>query len=477
MPVEPHALSTGTIVIQLLIVFALVLLNGFFVASEFSLVSVRKTRIDQLAAEGSASAAVVQRALRDINRYIAATQVGITVASLVLGGLGEQTLEPLISGPLSSVMPANVLGITRSGIAVMLAYFVMTFFHVIIGELLPKSYTLQKAESVAMFVARPMGWFVKLSTPLVWILHGVGTFLLKLIGIHAGSHAQVHSPEELDLLFTQSHEGGQLTQTERDLLHRVVKFSDLTAREVMIPRVEMQAIPVEMPREQFFAFLNGENIFSRNDHTTSTPHTRTPIFRDSMDEIVGIAHLKDLVRHATALRAEASTHDGTSTPVNLMQVAREAVRVPETITIDKLLAQFQKHRQQMAIVIDEYGGTAGLITMGDLLSQVFGDVHDEFDKREPEIVRGEGGAVLVAGRVLIDEINERFGVGFPTDEADTVAGLVLSELGRPAHMGDEVEVNDVKLKVVELDRLRITKLQLDLPPSLLLAEAASESAH
>jgi CBS domain containing-hemolysin-like protein len=459
-----HSLSASTVALQLLLVLALVLLNGFFVASEFALVSVRKTRIDQLAAEGNSSAAAVQRALRDINRYIAATQVGITVASLVLGGLGEKTLEPLISHPLSLIMPEAVIGVSRVAVATALAYLVMTFFHVIIGELLPKSYTLQKAEAVAMMVSRPMGLFVRLSTPLVWVLHGTGTFLLRRMGIHtSGGHAQVHSPEELDLLFTQSHEGGQLSQTERDLLHRVVKFSDLTAREVMMPRVEMQAIPHEMERDEFFAFLNGAQTVVRNSSgdgngSSSTPHTRTPVYRESMDEIVGIAHLKDLVRYAELLRAEQNT-----ARVNLMKVTREAVRVPETITIDKLLVEFQKHRQQMAIVIDEYGGTSGLITMGDLLAQVFGDVHDEFDKPVPEIVEQQAGTIDLAGRVLIDEVNERFDTGFRCDDADTIAGLVLNKLGRPAVIGDEVEINRVRLRVLELDRLRIMRLQMRLP--------------
>lgn len=458
---EPHSLSASTVAVQLLIVLALVLLNGFFVAAEFALVSVRRTRIDQLAAEGSAAAGVVQRALRDINRYIAATQVGITLVGLLLGSLGEEALTPLFSQFLTFV-PTELLGITRTAIAVVLAYFIMTMFTVIVGELLPKSLTLQKAETVALIVARPITLFVKLATPFVWLLNTLAGMLLARFGLSsADEQIAVHSPEELDLLFTQSHEGGQLTQVERDLLHRVVKFSDLTAREVMMPRVEMRAVPVEMAREEFFAFLNGERAMTRNGNgTRSTPHTRTPVYRDSMDEIVGIAHLKDLVRLAGELR-----HNPEIECVNLMKVVREAVRVPETITIDKLLVEFQKARQQMAIVIDEYGGTSGLITMGDLLEQVFGDVHDEFDKPDPEIIEQDENVISVSGRVLIDEINERFDTGFRCDDADTIAGLVLNKLGRPATVGDEVTINSVRLRVIELDRLRITRLQVELPGS------------
>jgi CBS domain containing-hemolysin-like protein len=450
---DPPSLQFTTVLLQLAIVFALVLLNGFFVASEFALVSVRKTRIDQLAAEGSQAAKVVQHAIRDLDRYIAATQVGITVASLLLGGIGERTLEPLIEAAFHSLhVPENLMGIARGSVAFFLAYFVMTAMHVVIGELMPKSIALQKAEGTTLVIARPMVLFAKLFAPLIWMLNGTGNFLLRLIGFHAAEgHATVHSPEELDLLFTQSHEGGQLSQTERELLHRVVKFSDLTAREVMVPRVEMKAIPYEMPREEFIAWLH------------SRPPSRTPVFRGSLDEIIGVAHLKDLVAFEAQLRARP---DAGSTPgVNLVQIARDALRVPETITIDRLLVEFQKARQQMAIVIDEYGGTAGLITMGDLFEQVVGDVHDEFDRVDPEFVERAPHEIEVAGRVLIDEINERYGVGFRADDADTIAGLVLGELGRPAQIGDEVTVNRVRLRVEALDRLRITKILLSLPES------------
>jgi putative hemolysin len=218
----------------------------------------------------------------------------------------------------------------------------------------------------------------------------------------------------------------------------------------------MQAIPLKMECADFFAFLHGEKK-SVGAHRGCTPHTRTPVYRDTLDEIVGVVHLKDLVRYGEQLRSA----DG-AMPIDLTQVIREVLRVPETITIDKLLREFQRRRQQIAIVIDEYGGTSGLLTMGDLLAQVFGDVPDEFDRSEPEIVEQASNIINVAGRVLIEEINERFNTGFRCDDADTIAGLVLNKLGRPAEVGDEVEVNQVRLRVLSLDRLRITRLQLHL---------------
>ena len=324
----------------------------------------------------------------------------------------------------------------------------MTSLHVILGEQLPKIIAIQKAEMVGLLIVRPMLWFTWLCTPLVWVLTRSVNFLQKLMGFEpVDGHGQVHSPEELDILFTQAHEGGQLTSTERELLHRVVKFSEITAREAMLPRVEMKSLPFEMARDEFSRYLR------------DAPHTRVPVYHGTVDEIVGMVHLRDLVRF------EATLDEQTPPPtrVNLMPLVREAARVPETITIDRLLAEFKRRKQQMAIVIDEYGGTSGLVTMGDLLQQVFGDVQDEFDRDDPEIVQRAPNVVRLRGRVLIDEVNERFGVGFNADDADTVAGLVMTELGRPAEVGDTVEINGAQLRVEEIDRLRITALQLTLP--------------
>ena len=241
--------------VDIAIVFILVLANAFFVASEFALVSVRKTRIDQLAAEGSSTAAVVQRAVHSLDRYIAATQVGITLASLLLGGLGEQTLEPLFA-PLFGWVPDQWQGITRTGLLASFAYFIMTALHVIIGELMPKSIALQRPERTALWIGRPMTFFALIFSPLIWMLNGIGNFLLRRLGFHAAEgHSQVHSPEELDMIFTESHKGGEINQTEFEILHRVVRFSDTNVRAVMIPRLEMQALPVSISRRALTVFL------------------------------------------------------------------------------------------------------------------------------------------------------------------------------------------------------------------------------
>ena len=469
--VEQVAFSeAGLSAMNLAIVAILVLANAFFVASEFALVSVRKTRIDQLAAEGNGAAVVVQRATRDLDRYIAATQVGITIASLLLGGFGERALEPLLT-PLFIWMPDEWLGITRAGLAAGFAYFIMTALHVIIGELMPKSIALQKPDTTALWIGRPMLFFATIFTPLTWMLNGIGNFLLRLIGFHpAEGHSQVHSPEELDMLFTESHKGGEINQTEFEILHRVVRFSDTTARAVMIPRLEMQTLPVAITRRALTDFLQDR------------PHTRIPVYQDSLDKIVGIVNSKDLEHlNYRELSQELEqwkkansdgnngqhVSDGSQTideeTLDLTPLVFEPAFVPETIRIDKLLTEFKKARQQMAIVVDEYGGTAGLVTLADLLEQVFGDLPDGADETEPDILKRPDGRIQLAGRVTIDEVNEMFGFGFRSDEAETMAGLVLNALGRIASVGDEVEINGLHIRVKKVDRFRIDTLVLSLP--------------
>ncbi len=448
--------SNSSTPLNLLIVLLLVLANGFFVASEFALVAVRKTRIDQLASEGSGAAVVVQKAIKDLDRYIAATQVGITIASLILGGVGEKTFHHIFE-PWFGFLPDDKSVFSRGTVALFLAYFVMTALHVIIGELMPKSIALQKPEKTSLIIGRPMTLVARLFAPLIWLLNGAGGFLLRLIGIHqTGEHGTVHSSEEIGLLVAQSHEGGELNDTEAEILHRVVRFSDLTLREVMVPRTEMQGLPVEMPQLALRAWIH------------SQPHSRVPVYVGSMDEVIGVVHLKDMVPFAAKLRGDDESQTGQNQGkdaqiVSLMPLVREALRLPETSTVDKLLGEFKRRRQQMAIVIDEFGGTAGLVTLGDLLEQVFGEVGDEFDTPEAEVATSKDGRISLPGRTLIEEINDLYATGFSSDEADTVAGLILGSLNRVAKVGDEVEIGGARLRVEAIDRLKITRVSLRLP--------------
>jgi putative hemolysin len=465
---HPPSSFTGSTALDLSIVFLLVLANAFFVASEFALVSVRKTRIDQLAAEGNRTATVVQRAVRDLDRYIAATQVGITLASLLLGGIGERSLEPILSF-LFSWVPEEWQGLTRGALVAGSAYFIMTALHVIIGELMPKSIALQRAEVTALWIGRPMSFFAAIFSPLIWLLNGIGNFLLRLLGFHAAEgHDQVHSPEELDMIFTESHKGGEINQTEFEILHRVVRFSDTNVRAVMVPRLEMQALPVRITRKELTDFLQ------------SRPHTRIPVYQDSLDEIVGVVNTKDLehlysrelaqelkqLKSALSAKSDGqrvNEADADAKILDLTPLVIDAAFVPETIRIDRLLTELKKRRQQIAIIVNEYGVTSGLITLADMLEQVFGDLPDEAAETEPEIVQRPDGSIQLAGGVSIDEVNELFGLGFPSEEAVTMAGLVINALGRTASVGDEVEIHGVRLRVESVDRFRISSLSLFIP--------------
>ncbi|HEX8463683.1 MAG TPA: hemolysin family protein, partial [Abditibacterium sp.] len=367
---------------------------------------------------------------------------------LILGAVGEKTFHHIFE-PLFGFLPDNDSFFSRGTVALGLAYFVMTALHVIIGELMPKSIALQDAEKTSLFIGRPMTFFAKIFSPMIWMLNGTGSFLLRRLGIHAvEGHGTVHSPEELDILVAQSHQGGELNDTEAEILHRVVRFSDLTLREVMVPRTEMQGLPVEMPRLALRAWVH------------SQPHSRVPVFHGSMDEVIGVVHLKDMVPFAAKL-----PRDDDEAPVSLMPLVREALRLPETSTVDKLLVEFKRRRQQMAIVIDEFGGTSGLVTLGDLLELVFGEVADEFDAPDQSFAPQNDGRIHLSGRTLIDEVNSRHETGFSSEEADTMAGLVLSHLGRVAAVGDEVSIGEVKVRVEAIDRLKITRVSLLLPPS------------
>ncbi|RPJ19559.1 MAG: HlyC/CorC family transporter, partial [Chloroflexi bacterium] len=401
-----------------------------------------------------------------------ATQVGITIASLLLGGIGERTLEPIL-GFVFGWVPEEWWGITRTALIAGVAYFIMTALHVIMGELMPKSIALQRTERTALWIARPMTFFAVIFSPLIWLLNGIGNFLLRRLGFHAAEgHDQVHSPEELDMIFTESHKGGEINQTEFEILHRVVRFSDTSVRAIMVPRLEMQALPVAVSRKALVNFLQ------------SRPHTRIPVYEDSLDEILGMVNSKDLEhlnnqelsRELEQLKSAISDKnngqraldfdqaaDADAKILDLTPILVDAAFVPETIKIDKLLTEFRKRRQQIAIIVDEYGGTSGLITLADLLEQVFGDMPDEAGETEPEILQRPDGSIQVAGGVSIDEVNELFGLGFPSDEAVTMAGLVINALGRTAVVGDEVEVNGIRLRVEHVDRFRISTLSLFLP--------------
>jgi len=424
---------------RLVSVLVLVCLNGFFVAAEFSLVSVRHTRIEELIDQGNRTAVVVGRAVADPDRFIAATQLGITIASLGLGWIGEPALASLLM-PLLRFLPEAWIGGAAHSIAGTIAFAFITFMHVVVGELAPKSIALQDPERVALVVGRPTEWTLHLFRPAIWLLNGAGNALLRLFGIQPTSgHGQAHSVAELRMLVEASHEGGVLASDEREMLNAVFEFGQLAARQVMVPRTEMVCLPVTDSLEQV-AQLAAEHAL-----------TKFPVYEDDLDHIIGIVHIKDLVRVMHAQAQQTTTVRG---------LMRPALFLPESIRVDDLLVVFRRKKQHIAILLDEYGGTAGLVTLEDLLEEIVGDVQDMFDHEDPDIQRLPDGSVLLSGLMQIEEVNEEFGLKLQDPHYDTIAGYVLGRLRRLAQVGDQVVAEGVRLRVEALDGRRIARLSL-----------------
>lgn len=427
------------IILNLFIILLLLLANAFFVASEFALVSVRQTRIQQLANEGNKTADVTLKALSSLDRYIAATQLGITIASLGLGWVGESTLATIIH-PLFEFLP-NISGsVATHSIAAIIAFTLITFMHVVIGELMPKSIALQFPEKTTLVITRPLVTVANILAPFIFLLNGFGNWMLKLINIEpAQQHHSVHSEEELDMIIDESFKGGVLNETESFLLKNSLKFTDLTAKQVMIPRCNMIAIPIDI-NEEDYAKLVLENQY-----------TRYPVYAENLDNIIGILHVKDL--YSCLLQNQK---------ISIKEVLRQPLLVPETMTTDNLLEEFKKNKTEIAIVIDEFGGVSGIVTMEDILEEVFGSVQDEFDEEETDIKKIDENKFIVNGLFRFEEFSEYFDLNQEEDEdVETIGGLVQKLLCRLAKINDEVEIENLKLRVIELKDRRIKKVLVE----------------
>ena len=431
--------SLTNALLQLLAVALLVAANGFFVAAEFSLVSVRRTRIAELVASGNVSAVAVQKAISNPDRVIAATQLGITIASLGLGWIGEPALAHWLY-PLVQLFPADIQPDVSHSIAAGVSFAIITFLHVVVGELAPKSIALQDPERTSLVVARPTLWTEWVFKPVIMLLNGTGNALLKLVGVKpATGHELVHSVAELKMLVTASAEGGVVEEDESEMLHAIFDFGELLVRQVMIPRTEVVAVEADMPLEEVTKLV------------TENPYTKLPVYEENLDQILGILHVKDLLRLIT----QKGEHNGTA-----RSLVRETLYVPETLSVNHLLHQFRDNSQHIAIVLDEYGGTAGLVTLEDLLEEIVGEVHDPFEDETPEIQVLPDGTTLIDGLMLIEEVNEHLGLNLIDPHYDTIAGYVMGKLGRVPKTGDVIESGGVRIKVEAMDGLRISRLQL-----------------
>ncbi len=435
--------ESGNLVFNLFVIAFLLFSNGFFVAAEFAMVKVRKTRIEQLVKEGNFSAKIALEAIKDLDKFIAAVQLGVTISSIGLGWVGEGTLARIIE-PLFVFLPGVSQTIATHTVSVSLAFALITFLHVVLGELIPKSIALEYTEKTALVIARPMQAITFVFNPFIWILNGFGNWVLKLMHIpHSHKSSLVHSSEELDMLVDASYNGGVLNETEKDMLHNVFKFSDLTAKQVMIPRTDMVCVPIDMSLEEL------------NKIAAENQYTRYPVYEGDIDHITGLIHVKDLYK--------LSLND-TTCPIEKIQ--RDILLVPETITMDNLVLEFKKRKGQMAIVVDEFGGTSGLITLEDVIEEIFGDVQDEFDEEEEEecdIKEIAPNTYIANAMMRTDEIAEFFDIdeeAIDDEDIDTIGGLVVKLLGRIAQVNDTVSHLGLTFIVKEIDGARITKLEI-----------------
>lgn len=433
-------------------VFALVALNGFFVAAEFALVSVRRTRVEQLVTEGKGSAKAVQKAVTHLDGYIAATQLGITLASLALGWIGEPAIAHLVEPVLGLFLPGGATGALTHTIGLVISFTIITAMHIVLGELAPKTVALQRAEGTALFVARPLEVFRIVFWPFISLMNTAGRFVVRIFGLSAtDEHARVHSVEELEMLVTESREAGYLDKDEEVLLRRVFDFNDKTARQVMTPRTEVMGVPEEATLDTLISLAADER------------YTRFPVYHDSLDSIIGVVHVKDLFG---LLRNGFSPDQGNQT-FKLSQIMRPALNVPETAHVAELLTQMRSRQVHMAIIIDEYGGTAGVVTLEDILEEIVGDMRDEFDTTESgaehEIEVAPDGTTLVSGLYSLQDAAERFGLSVTDEELgefDTLGGYVQGHFGRIPKLGDNLLLSHYQLKVEQMDGLRVDRVRL-----------------
>ena len=418
--------------LELLAVAALILLNAFFVAAEYGLVTARKTRIRELEEEGNRRARSVLQIVSDPPRFIAAMQLGVTATSLGIGALGEQALARVFDPILASL------------IAFALAFLIITFLHVVIGELVPKGVALRHSETTALAVSAPVRGFFILLKPLIWVLQRSSEVALRALGLEPPrGEEDVLSEAELKMVLDRSTAHGEIERQEQEMLYKVFDFADKEVSAVMVPRPEVVALSVTLPPEEALAAM------------IESPYTRYPVYRSSLDDVVGILHVRDLISALT---------DRGIAGVELEELVRPANIVPETKDLAALLAEFRRTNQHMAIVVDEYGELEGIVTLEDLLEEIVGEIEDEFDLPDESVERLPDGRMRIDGTFPIDDFNEQFDRKLPIEDYHTVGGFVFGLLGRAPEPGDDVEHDGCRFKVLEVEGSRIERLEVELVP-------------
>jgi CBS domain containing-hemolysin-like protein len=421
-----------TLFLELVAVAALVLLNGFFVAAEYALVTVRRTRLQEMVGEGNRRAKQVLGLTAVPPRFIAAMQLGVTVTSLAIGALGEQALTELFDPVMATAL------------AVVLALLVLTFFHVVVGELVPKGISLGHSEGTALFVAPPVRLFFFVFKPLIWFLQRSSELTLRLLGLEPpGAEGAVYSEAELKLLLERSTVEGELEEEEQEMLYKVFDFADKEASDIMVPRPEVVVVAADMPPEECLGKV------------LDSPYTRFPVYRETPEHIVGVLHLRDLLN---------AMNDRGIAGVQIEEILRQPYIVPETKDIAALLTEFRRTNQHMAIVVDEYGDMEGIVTLEDVIEEIVGEIEDEFDLPDESVERLDDGRIRIDGTFPIDDFNEQFGTELPIEDYHTIGGYVFGLLGRAPEQGDQIEDDVLRFTVVDLEGTRIERLEVDFLP-------------
>lgn len=451
----------NAIAIPLLIIFLLIVVNGFFVAAEFAIAAAPRSRVAQMAEGGSAAARRVLEILRHpelLNRYISTAQVGITIASLGLGMYGEHVVAEWLLAPLERW---GWLGSAAAHtIATILAVTLLTYFHVVVGEMVPKSLALQAADQTAVRLSDLMAMADRLFRPLTVVLNRIGNWLLGLLGIDSEHTIRVISSAELEYILEESTEGGLLDPTEQVYLENVLDFSERTIGQVMTPRTRMAALPVDAPLSAVMAILRAHH------------HSRYPIYETDRDHVVGILHIKDLARYLQRKGVREAERT-----FALRSLIRPVIFAPETLSLEQMLDRFRQEHVQVAIAVDEFGGTAGLVTMEDLIEEIIGEIQDEFDTEIPPFSEIGPQLLRVRGDLLLDELNQHYALKLYNEEVDTVGGLIMAALGHLAQPGERVTYDQIRFEVESMEGLAVKTALLYLPTALDRQEesAASQS--
>lgn len=429
-------------------VLLLVLANGFFVGSEFALVSVRRPRLEARAAAGNRSASAALRLLDEPTIFISATQLGITLASLALGWIGEPTVAALLLPLAASIAADGWAGYVSHAVAIVIAFAFITYLHIVLGELMPKMTALERAEKLALIAARPLELFSKVFRPLIWVFNKTGTTLGRLFGLKSSlDHAAVYTETELRQLIDVSRESGHLRAEERRLIHRVFEFSDTLVREAMVPRTAMAAISNESTLEEIAKAFQNHG------------YSRLPVYRESLDDMIGVIHSKDVMPYL--LRPET---------FRLEQVLQSPLYVVDTARLEDVLRQMQKANAHFGFVVDEHGGVEGIITLEDLLEEIVGDISDEHDEEVNEQISEEkDGSYVLDGGLAVRDLNRRLKLSLPESEAyTTIAGFLMTAAGHVLQSGEVVRHNGFLFHVERVERRRVVQIRLE------MTEAAAE---